>query len=71
MAWKGLFQHLEGLPMDDYHEFKPNSGGGSTFYSVKQGGENKCWKCGGLHKKKDYPNPLQATTCIHHTCMFF
>ncbi len=22
MAWKGLFQHLEGLPMDDYHEFK-------------------------------------------------
>jgi hypothetical protein len=22
MAWKGLFQHLEGLAMDDYHEFK-------------------------------------------------
>ncbi len=22
MAWKGLFQHLEGLPMDDYYEFK-------------------------------------------------
>jgi len=22
MAWKGLFQHLKGLPMDDYHEFK-------------------------------------------------
>jgi hypothetical protein len=22
MAWKGLFQHLEGPPMDDYHEFK-------------------------------------------------
>jgi hypothetical protein len=22
MAWKGLFQHLEGLLMDDYHEFK-------------------------------------------------
>ncbi len=21
-AWKGLFQHLEGLPMDDYHEFR-------------------------------------------------
>jgi len=21
MAWKGLFQHLEGPPMDDYHEF--------------------------------------------------
>ncbi len=21
LAWKGLFQHLEGLPMDDYHEF--------------------------------------------------
>jgi hypothetical protein len=22
IAWKGLFQHLEGLLMDDYHEFK-------------------------------------------------
>lgn len=22
LAWKGLFQHLEGPPMDDYHEFK-------------------------------------------------
>ncbi len=22
LAWKGLFQHLEGLPMDDYHEFQ-------------------------------------------------
>jgi hypothetical protein len=22
MAWKGLFQHLGGPPMDDYHEFK-------------------------------------------------
>lgn len=22
MAWKGLFQHLEGPPMDDYHEFR-------------------------------------------------
>jgi hypothetical protein len=22
MVWKGLFQHLEGSPMDDYHEFK-------------------------------------------------
>jgi hypothetical protein len=22
LAWKGLFQHLEGLPMDDYHEFR-------------------------------------------------
>ncbi len=21
LAWKGLFQHLEGPPMDDYHEF--------------------------------------------------
>jgi hypothetical protein len=21
-AWKGLFQHLEGPPMDDYHEFR-------------------------------------------------
>jgi hypothetical protein len=20
MAWKGLFQHLEGLLMDDYHK---------------------------------------------------
>jgi hypothetical protein len=22
MAWKGLFQHLEGSPMGDHHEFK-------------------------------------------------
>ncbi|CAM6124974.1 unnamed protein product [Calypogeia fissa] len=22
LAWNGLFQHLEGLPMDDYHEFR-------------------------------------------------
>ncbi len=22
MAWKGFFQHLERLPMDDYHEFR-------------------------------------------------
>ncbi len=21
MAWNDLFQHLEGSPMDDYHEF--------------------------------------------------
>ncbi len=21
LTWKGLFQHLEGPPMDDYHEF--------------------------------------------------
>jgi hypothetical protein len=22
LAWKGLFRHLEGPPMDDYHEFQ-------------------------------------------------
>ena len=22
MAWKGLFHHLEGPPMDDYHDFR-------------------------------------------------
>ncbi len=22
MAWKGLFQHLEGPPINDYHEFR-------------------------------------------------
>jgi len=33
---------------------------------VKQGGENKCWRCGGPHKKKDYLNPLQATTSNHN-----
>jgi hypothetical protein len=21
LTWKGLFQHLEGLPMDDYHKY--------------------------------------------------
>jgi hypothetical protein len=41
---------------------KPNSSVGSTFYLAKQGGEDKCWKCGGVHKKKDYPNPSQAIT---------
>ncbi len=40
---------------------KPNLSGGFTSYLVEQGGEDKCWKCGGLHKK-DYPNPPQATT---------
>ncbi|CAM6099672.1 unnamed protein product [Calypogeia fissa] len=25
LAWKGLFQHLEGPPMDDYHEFLEGS----------------------------------------------
>jgi hypothetical protein len=29
---------------------------------MEQGGEDKCWRCGGPHKKKDYPNPPQATT---------
>ncbi len=24
LAWKGLFQQLEGPPMDDYHEFWKN-----------------------------------------------
>jgi hypothetical protein len=24
LAWKALFQHLEGPPMDDYHEFRRN-----------------------------------------------
>ncbi len=41
---------------------KPGSGGGSTSYSIEQGGEDKCWRCGGFHKKKDCPNPPQATT---------
>jgi hypothetical protein len=41
---------------------KPDSSGGSTSYSIKQGGEDKCWKCGGFHKKKDCSNPPQATT---------
>ncbi len=39
---------------------KLDSGGGSTSYLAKQGGKDKCWKCGGLHKKKNCPNPLQT-----------
>jgi hypothetical protein len=31
---------------------------GSTSSSMEQGGEDKCWRCGGLHKKKVVP--------IHH-----
>jgi len=41
---------------------KLDSGSGSTYYSTEQGGENKCWRCDGLHKKKDCPNPPHATT---------
>jgi hypothetical protein len=26
---------------------KPNLDGGFTSYSAKQGGEEKCWRCGG------------------------
>jgi hypothetical protein len=40
---------------------KPYLGGGSTSYLVEQGGENKCWRCGGPNKK-DYLTPPQATT---------
>jgi hypothetical protein len=36
---------------------KPDSGGGSTSYFAEQGGKDKCWRCGGLHEEKDYPNP--------------
>lgn len=31
--------------------------GGSTSYSIEQSGGDKWWKCGGLHKQKDCPNP--------------
>ncbi len=41
---------------------KLHSNGGSTSYSAEQSGENKWWKCGGPHKKKDCLNPTQATT---------
>jgi hypothetical protein len=33
----------------------------SSSYSTKQGKE-KCWRYGGLHWKKDCPNPIQTTT---------
>ncbi len=38
LAWKGLFQHLEGLPMDDYHEFRRD-------HAV----EIQAWRHIGLH----------------------
>jgi hypothetical protein len=41
---------------------KVNSNGGSTSYLAEERGEDKCWKCGGPHKKKDCLNPLQTTT---------
>ncbi len=41
---------------------KLNLSGGSTSYSIQQSGKNKCWKCGGPHKKKNCPNPLQTIT---------
>jgi hypothetical protein len=37
---------------------KPDSGGGSTSYLVEKARKDKCWRYGGPHKKKDYPNPL-------------
>jgi len=36
---------------------KPDSSGGSTSYSMEQGGEDKCWRCGGPRKKNNCPNP--------------
>jgi hypothetical protein len=36
------------------------SSSGSTSYSIEQGGEDKCWKCGRFHKKTNCPNPLQT-----------
>jgi len=30
-------------------------------YSIKQGGEEKCWKCDESYQKKDCPNPFHAT----------
>jgi hypothetical protein len=41
-----------------------DSNGGSKFYSTKEGGKDKCWMCGGLHKKKDRPNPPQTITWL-------
>jgi hypothetical protein len=41
---------------------KPKLYSSSTFYSAEQSGENKCLRCGELHKKKDCPNPPQAIT---------
>ncbi len=40
---------------------QPDSNGGSTSYSMKQGGKDKCWKCDGL-RKKNYLNSSQAKT---------
>jgi hypothetical protein len=31
---------------------KPDFNDGSTSYSMKQGGEDKCWRCDGPHKNK-------------------
>jgi hypothetical protein len=41
---------------------KPNSNGGSTSYLMEQGGKDKCWRCGGPHKKKKI--------LIHHKPQF-
>ncbi len=31
---------------------KPNLGDGSIYYSTEQGREDKCWRCGGLTRKR-------------------
>jgi hypothetical protein len=41
---------------------KHGSRGGFSSYSTKHGVEERCWKCGGPHHKRDCPNPLWCTT---------
>ena len=36
MAWRSLFQHLEGPPMDDYHEFR-------KLYYIEVEAWRACW----------------------------
>jgi hypothetical protein len=63
MVTLGFNKEIQGILQHHWAKgAKPNFSGGSTSYYVEEGGEDKCWRCGGPHKKKDCPNPLQTTT---------
>jgi hypothetical protein len=36
-------------------------GGMFSAYFIKQGGEEKCWRCDESNQKKECPNPFHAT----------
>jgi hypothetical protein len=58
-------QHAHGQPTKAPPQkgkgFEQESKGDFSSYFVEQKGEEKCWRCGRLHHKRDCPNLLQRT----------